>query len=48
MGGEGQVIPQQRLERGGIDVGTKGRKNLKKPKKQASEKKAQKEGQKKK
>jgi len=41
------VISGKRTKRGGIDVGTKGRKSVKKPKKQVLEKKAQKAGQKK-
>ena len=41
------MIPEKRLKTGGIDVGTKGRKNVKKPKKQVSEKKAPKAKQKK-
>ena len=36
------------MEYGGLDVGNKGRKNVKKPKKQISEKKAEKTEQKKK
>jgi hypothetical protein len=41
------VIPGRRIKEGDIDVGTKGRKSVKKPKKQVLEKKAQKAAQKK-
>jgi len=42
-----QIIPRKELEYGGRDVGTKGRKNVKKTKKQVLEKKVQKAEQKK-
>ena len=47
VGENERSIPDKKLKTGGIDMGTKGRKSVKKPKKQISEKKAQKAEQKK-
>ena len=41
MRGKWAVHPGEETEDGGIDMGSKGRKNVKKPKKQVLEKKAQ-------
>jgi hypothetical protein len=41
-------VTRKGIEYGGLDVGSKGRKNVKKPKKQISEKKTEKTDQKKK
>ena len=47
MSGKCVGNPWEEIKDGGIDVGDKGRKNVKKPKKQVLEKKAQKAEQKK-
>lgn len=48
VGENDKLIPEKKFKDGGIDMGTKGRKNVKKLKKQVLEKKAQKAEQKKK
>ena len=47
MSGKGTGDPWEEIKDGGTDMGTKGRKNVKKPKKQVLEKKAPKAKQKK-